>query len=340
MYRRTSIVCVGAALALSMALLAGCGGVADKEPGSVKYVNSKRDLTESAAKQEYTQRVLYLRDANGLLAPQFVGLPKSNTATKQVLNYLVSDGPVSNALPNGFQATLPADTEVNHVTVDQRGNATADFTKPLLDTPAGGQQQAIQSIVWTLTQFPAVKTVTITVDGKAFTEWPSSKQEVGSGLTRANGINQVYGDVADIAGSEPMTVYYISANNKGKTYDVPVTVRRAVTEDRVTSMVNALVNEPSASEVISPLDPNVRLTEKPKLTNGTVYLHFNDALYDNKKAKTVNDQVLRSLVLTLTGDPAIQKVSIQIGSASKVMLESGKTLSGPVTREFVDAAGV
>lgn len=339
MYRRASILFTTALLVFSMALLTGCGSVANQEPSSVKYVDSKADLTKTATHQQFTERVLYLKDANGFVAPQMVGLPKTSAATKQVLSYLVNDGPISNLLPNGFQAVLPSGTEVRNVTTDQRGNVTADFSKELLDTPAASQKQAVQSIVWTLTQFQANKSVTITVDGKALDVWPSSKMDVGRGLTRADGINQVVGDVADMTGSEPLTVYYMAAN-KGKTYDVPVTVRGVVDTDRVTSLVNALINEPAAGVLISPMNPDVQLTRKPQIKNGTVSLHFNNAIYDNKKAKTINDQVLRSLVLTLTGESNIQKVSIQVGNATKMTLESGKTLSGPVSRDFVDATGL
>lgn len=339
MYRRTSIIVTGASLVLSMALLSGCGSMADREPDSVKYVNSKADLAKTAKHQQYTEKVLYLIDANGFVAPQMVGLPNTNTSVKQVLDYLVEDGPVSNLLPNGFQATLPPGTEVRNVTTDQRGNLTADFSKELLDTPASNQNQVVQSIVWTLTQFQSVKTVTISVDGKPLDMWPSSKNEVGRTLTRADGINQVVGDVADFTGSEPLTVYYMAAN-KGKTYDVPVTVRVDGSVDRVTSLVNALVHEPATSDLISPFNPNIQLIGKPQIKNGTVYLHFNDAIYDNKKAKTINDQVVRSLVLTLTGEPTIQKVSIRVGTSTKMKLESGKTLTGPVSREMVDATGL
>ncbi|MCO7124752.1 GerMN domain-containing protein [Sporolactobacillus shoreicorticis] len=339
MYRRTSFILAGACLALSMTLLAGCGNMADREPDSVKYVNSKSDLAKTSTRQQFTERVLYLTDANGFVVPQMIGLPKSNAVTKQVLNYLVADGPISNLLPNGFQATLPSGTEVKHVSTDQRGNATADFSKDLLDIPAANQRQAVQSIVWTLTQFPAIKSVTITVNGKALDTWPSTKNEVGRGLTRADGINQVTGDVADVSGSEPLTVYYMAAN-KGKTYDVPVTVRGTVGSDRVTGLVNALIHEPAAGALISPMNPDIQLTQKPRIKNGTVFLHFNSAIYDNKKARTINDQVIRSLVLTLTGDPAIQKVSIQVGNSTKMTLESGKTLSGAVSREWVDATGL
>ncbi|MCO7175992.1 GerMN domain-containing protein [Sporolactobacillus kofuensis] len=338
MYRRTSMIITGVSLILSIGLLSGCG-VADRQPDSVSYVNSKADLTKSGRHPQFTARVLYLMDANGYVVPQMLGLPNTKSSVRQVLNYLVDDGPVANALPNGFRATLPSGTEILNVLNDQRGNLTVNFSKELLDTPVSNQNRAVQSIVWTLTQFQSVKTVTITVEGKQLDKWPAVQNASGRMLTRADGINQVAGDVADLTGSEPVTVYYMAAN-KGKTYDVPVTVRADGRTDQVTTMVHALIHEPATSNLISPMNPDSQLMSKPKIENGTVFLHFNDAIYDNKKAKTINDQVLRSLVLTLTEDPAIQKVSIQVGQSTKITLESGRILSGPVSREMVDATGL
>ena len=47
-----------------------------------------------------------------MVVPQTFELPKTESAAKQALEYIVKDGPVSEILPNGFQAVLPAGTEI------------------------------------------------------------------------------------------------------------------------------------------------------------------------------------------------------------------------------------
>ncbi|GGL41690.1 GerMN domain-containing protein [Sporolactobacillus putidus] len=338
LYRRSSVMTAAVMLAF-MALLAGCG-TADRQPSSVQYVKSPSELNRTANNLKSVQRELYLSDANGFLAPQTIALPASNAPAKQVLDYLAQDGPVTDLLPNGFQAILPAGTIVKSVSLDQQGLLTADFSRELLDAPAGDQDKIVQSVVWTLTQFDTVKKVTIRVNGRILNEWPGSKKPVGQGLTRSDGINETFGGVADVADSVPATVYYLSSN-KGKSYDVPVTVRMTQAgSDDLYGLVNTLIHEPAGSAFISTFSPETELVEKPVVKNGVVYLHFNDALYANKESKTISDDAFRCLVLTLTGEKGIRLVSIKVGSSDKVMLESGKTIAGPVSRSMVSPAGL
>jgi len=72
-----------------------------------------------------------------------------------------SEGTVDRALPKG--------TQVLGVTVGGDGTATADFSHEIVDNFPGGshtEQIMLASIVDTLTQFPSIKRVMITVDGK------------------------------------------------------------------------------------------------------------------------------------------------------------------------------
>lgn len=59
-------------------------------------------------------RELYLVDKNGYVVPQTLAVPtsKANEVMQQTLEYLVKDGPVTNLLPNGFRAVIPANTSM------------------------------------------------------------------------------------------------------------------------------------------------------------------------------------------------------------------------------------
>lgn len=335
-HRRLPIVLALILSLLLIALLSACGAE-NREPDDVRYVKSKEDLQKVSKNVKYIQRTLFLSDANGLLVPQTVGLPETNSPARQVLEYLVQDGPITELLPNGFQAILPADTEVKNVAIDRRGNLTADFSKEFLEARAQDQEKTVQSVVWTLTQLDNVKSVTLKADGKTLDEWPDSGRAIGKSLTRADGINTMFGGVADVTGSEALTVYYLTAN-KEKSYAVPVTIRNSGEQDKISSLVAALIHEPAGGDFISTFNPSTRLLEKPVIKDGTVSLHFNNAIYEDKASKTISDQALRCLVLTLTGEPKIEKVSIRVGDSKKVTLESGKTFTGPVSRSMVSAS--
>jgi germination protein M len=338
-YRRFICSAVLLAFLLSASLLTACGGADTQKPDSLSYVKSKSDLEKASKATPYIQRQLYLSDAAGVLIPQSIGLPQTKDTVRQALQYLVKDGPVTDLLPNGFQAVLPPDTEVTHTSLDAKGNLTVDFSKELVSAE-GDRQQMLQSIVWTATQFDQVKTVTVRIAGKSTSNGATgTTQVVGRHLTRADGINPVFGSLADVTGSSQQTVYYLVAD-KEKTYQVPVTVRIADQEDILSELVAALIHEPASSDFISPFNPDTKLVEKPTISDGIVHLHFNQAIYDSPKAEKISDQALRSLVLTLTGKPGIRQVAIKVGNSERILLESGKVISGPVSRKMVDATGL
>ena len=64
---------------------------------------------------------LYLIDKSGYVVPQTLELPKSEAVAKQALDYLVDNGPVTDKLPNGFRAVIPADTQISVNIKDRSG---------------------------------------------------------------------------------------------------------------------------------------------------------------------------------------------------------------------------
>src|SRR5690625_2730061 len=77
-------------------------------------VEEDKEENEGVDVNEFVERQLYLIDADGMVVPQTLSVPmdESKAVAKQVLTYLIKDGPVTEFLPNGFQAVLPANTEI------------------------------------------------------------------------------------------------------------------------------------------------------------------------------------------------------------------------------------
>ncbi len=89
-----------------------------------------------------------------------------------------------------IEPILSKGTQVNSVTVSPSGDATADFSRDLVENFPGGsrtEQLMIASIVSTLTQFRTVKRVTITVDGKPV-DSIGGHIELDEPLTRADAL--------------------------------------------------------------------------------------------------------------------------------------------------------
>ncbi|WP_026676494.1 GerMN domain-containing protein [Fictibacillus gelatini] len=341
MYKKFRVGAPLAVLSVSL-LISGCGFGGEKAgneldpPKKVSYENSldNKKGSKTAVKSNMVKRQLFLMDKNGLVVPQMLELPKSKSpAEKQVLEYLVKDGPVSNMLPNGFQAVLPADTEVLGVNV-KGGTATANFSKEFKDYEAKNEQKILQAITFTLTQFHSIKNVKIQIEGKDLKSMPVNNTPIGNGVSRADGINIEAGDVVDLTNSESVTLYFINEDNNQKYY-VPVTRRVAKTsdEDLVTETVNELIKGPSfTSNLQSDFREDVKLLTKPTVKNGVVTLNFNEAVLQNKRDHTIADDALNSIVLSLTELQDIQKVAIQVDGKERVMKENGKKLTTPVSR--------
>lgn len=343
-----------AAMLVVPLVLTGCGygktssSNVQPPPKSVSYtksgdskINASQTEAKATAAQKTHKTQIYLIDKHGHVAPQFLDLPTTKSVAKQVLDYMVIGGPVSEILPNGFQAVLPPGTTAS-VNLTSDGTLVADFSKDFLNYDPKLETQMLQAITWTLTQFDNVKRVQLRVNGKELTKMPVTKTELSaSGLTRADGINNDMGHVTDVTGSHDTTVYYLSQTPSGKTYYVPVTERISGSDQDITSVVDALINGPAnATTLATPFGSDVKLVSAPTVKDGIATLNFNDNFYANAKQKLVSDKAVDVLAMSLIGKDGIKKVSIEVDGNSKMTLESGQTLTKPVSLQDVTKSGV
>ncbi|RFU65920.1 GerMN domain-containing protein [Peribacillus glennii] len=330
-------------------LLSGCGifESGDKTakidpPKEVSYESDAQELEGSensakteAKKDEAAQNVkteLYLIDKEGYVVPQTIELPNSQGVAKQALEYLVVNGPVSNVLPNGFRAVLPADTQID-LNIDKDGVAVVDFSPEFKNYKKEDELKIVQAITWTLTQFDSVKKVKLQMNGRELKEMPVNGTPLQEGLTRAHGINLDTTEVADITNTRPLTVYYVGGD-EGSHYYVPVTKRVSETkQDNVAAVIDELIKGPSYSyNLLSDFMPDVKLLDSPKLSEGKVTLNFNKSILGSFKEKKVSKTMLDALVLSLTEQDGIKSVELQVNGSAKLMNAEGKPITEPVIR--------
>jgi germination protein M len=351
MSKKANTVVFSTILASSM-LLTGCGLFGgDKTveeidpPKDVSYVKDEKSLEAIGDKQEKkgtsneeaaadsVKTELYLVDKNGYVVPQTLMLPKTEGVARQALEYLVQGGPVTNMLPNGFRAVLPADTRVLGAKLEKDGTIIADFSPEFANYKAEDELKILQAITWTLTQFDKVERVKIRINGHDKEVMPVNNTPISEGLSRADGINLDSSNSVDITNTKSATVYYLAQNGK-QTYYVPVTKRiSADKKDQFAAVVNELVKGPNAtSGLVTDFNTDVKLLDKPKYENGKLTLNFNKSIFGNLEGNKISDHVLQSLVLSLTEQPGVESVAIQVNGKEKLMNEDGKKLTEPVTR--------
>lgn len=301
--------------------------ISTKETTSEKVEKEKNEVAENSLQTE-----LYLLDKNGYVVPQTLELPKTNSVAKQALEYLVQNGPVTEMLPNGFKAIIPAETSIS-VDIEKDKVATVNFSKEFKNYKKEDEQKILQSITWTLTQFDSIEKVKLQVNGYDLKEMPVNKTPIGEGLTRANGINIDTTDVLDINNTKPVTVYYIGGDDDSYYY-VPVTRRVSnKVENNIQAAVDELIKGPSyTSNLLSEFSGDAELLDEPKVENGQVTLNFNESIIGSLEGKKISQRVLESIVLSLTEQKGIESVSLTVNGKTDLLNEKGEKLTKPVTR--------
>lgn len=277
---------------------------------------------------------LFLLDKHGLVVPQTFKLPAPNglAVAKQALQGLVKDGTTSNMIPNGFEAVLPAGTEV--LGTNLKGHTLiVDFSKEFKSYKPEDEKKILEAVTWTATQFNGVNHVKIRINGVNQHVMPVNKTVIGKdGASRADGINEETGNVVDVTGSQAVTLYF-PAQAGDHYYYVPVTTRTDGDKSKITAAVNGLINGSTEnSGLLNVFGSKVKLVSDPTIEDGVVTLNFNKAIYSNAKKKTISDEELNSLVLSLTAQDGIKKVAIQVDGNPSVKTEAGQVISKPVSR--------
>lgn len=165
-------------------LAAGCDG---KEPPPVQPVGAgaqegaKQGTTTEEPPQSVTVEVkLYYPDEEGEKVVPIQATVATKDKYKAVVEALVkgTDAP-------HLTGIFPKGTKVNAVTV-QNGLATVDFSSELIDRFVGGstgEEMLVGSLVNTLTEFPEIHSVQVTVEGKGI-ETISGHLDMSAPFTR------------------------------------------------------------------------------------------------------------------------------------------------------------
>ncbi len=309
-----------------------------EEDGSAPEEDGEK--AEDSTEQESTATVpreLYLMDANGMIAPQTVELPASQEVASQALEYLVKDGPVTNLLPNGFEAVLPAGTEILGLNTEENGTLVVDVSEDFKNYEAKDEEKILQAMTYTLTQFDNVKRIKLWINGHEQEVMPVDGTPISQGVSRADGINNNVGVQRDVLNSKAVTVYF-PAQNGEQVYHVPVTTRVAEDSDEYAARVEALFEGPElGSSLTNPFHEGAEMVSS-RLENGVLALSFNEKILTGSDQPALSDAALASLVLSMTDLDDVESVEVQVEGSEQVINEAGEPLAEPVSRTDISGA--
>lgn len=283
--------------------------------------------------EEKVDRELYLIDGDGMVASQTLELPETEKVAKQAMEYLVKGGPVSSMLPNGFEAVLPEGTEILGVNEDD-GTMVVDVSSEFEDYEAENERKILEAMTYTLTQFDGVDQMELWINGYPQDKMPVDGTPVDEGYSRANGINLSEADTVDLMDSMPVTLYYPASYNDNQ-YTVPITQHVDVEDDDVyTSVVQALIDGPGYSADVNHVFNNgTELATSPSLDDGTLDLEFTDDILEDVDESKISDEVMKSLVFSLTDDDTVEDVNVHVEDVETLYNDDGEAYDEPVSKD-------
>lgn len=300
-----------------------------------KQESVEEELTDDVT--EMVPRELYLIDKNGMVASQTLELPETNEVGKQLMEHLVKGGPVNSLLPNGFQAVLPEGTEILGLNLTEDGTIIVDVSEEFKDYEPHEEIRILEAMTHTLTQFENVERVQLWINGYPQDTMPVNGTPIGNGYSRANGINIVESNAQDLLTAVPVTMYYPSEHNESRYY-VPVTqyVDSEGNEEKLyEEIVRSLLEGPGYdSNVLHVFNAGTALTSEPKIEDGILQLTFNEGILKDSEQYIIADEVMETLVRTLTEQEEIEGVNVQVENVDQLVNENGETYDAPVTKEF------
>lgn len=300
----------------------------------------EKEDTDQVAQVELVNRTLFLLDADGMVVPKTIAIPKdsSKAVARQVLQYLIKDGPITDLLPNGFQAVIPANTEILGVHINEEGTIIVDVSKEFLQYEANEERQLIEAMVNTVTQFDTVKRMKLRIEGEDITEMPVNGTPIASGVSKQFGLNMALASIPAINEAEPITIY-VPKQSQTETYFVPVTTY--VSNKEVNIYASVMETLLSASQMttnsLHVFNDGVKLIDVPTELDGILYMTLSKEVLLDTKESTISDEVMEMITRTFTTFDAVQAVNVSVENVSTIKNEQGEQYEKPVTATYFSA---
>lgn len=307
----------------------------EKELKDVPKADAKdKDKSSDDTTEETVARQLYLLDSNGMVAPQTLELPKtdSKAVASQAMEYLVKGGPISEMLPNGFQAVLPEGTQILGLNLKE-GTMTVDVSKEFKNYEAAEEVKILEAMTHTLTQFENVERIKLWINGHELDEMPVNGTPIEQGYSRADGINVIAGSDAGQVDAEAVTMYYPKEHNNTRYY-VPITKQVENQEGNLySSIINELIEGPDyKSNAMHVFNASTELMNEPKIDNGILDIEFSKDILKDHGDTVIADEVMETLVRTLTQQDKVEAVRVKVDDVETLLNEKGEAYHDPVSK--------
>lgn len=279
-------------------------------PEELEFISSDETILDIVEDDGMRKTVLYFQDEDGYLVPVMRRIPWEEGIAKLTLKNMTDSAELRDALDStGLLPIIPSGTGINGMTIDPvTGLCKVDFTAEIQNKEnQKDEENLIKGVVYTLTEFPAVKEVQILVDGKEVNVLKHGT-EIDGTLSREN-IN-LLGKSDD--GRSKVVVYFKGSNESEFEYFVPVTIPTLAPVSNVYTALDILFEGPPAdSELISDIPSDVSF-QGVEIKDGIAYVDINLGAESLLTKETTIDNVIKNIGLTLSEFEDINSVEVLV----------------------------
>lgn len=268
---------------------------------------------------ETRQVTLYYKDSGGYIVPVVRTMPKVEGAAKAALSALIDTTENRNDLKAlGLQPVLPANTQIE-LAIKEDGLIRANFSKEILKVKSKQEEQnMVNAIVYTLTEFENIDKVQILVDNE-IRETLTYGTDVSKPITRGN-INSMSNTTE---GEQAKLTLYMYNNPTGQyTYFVPITKNVSTNARNVETAVQELIATKGKVDNLKLNIPDGTQVYGVDVESGVAYVHFSEHL-SQMTDKEELDNLTKAIGLTLKEFSGIDGVNLVIdGENSDISSET------------------
>lgn len=275
----------------------------------IEIIRSDENYIVDTEEEGMRKTVLYFKNQEGYLVPVMRKIPWQEGIARATINNMIDSPELREVLnPTGLQPVIPAGSEVLGISINEEtGVCKVDFSENILDNNSEKQEETfIKGVVYTLTEFPAIKEVQILVGGKVL---PSLK--FGGDISRPLAREDINLIGREEDGRSKVLVYYKGMDNEEYEYFVPVTIPTLAPSANVYSALDLLFEGPPLeSGLFSDLPRDIML-HGVEVKDGTAYV---DISYDSylESTDSIFGDILKNIGLTLSQFEEIETVELLI----------------------------
>lgn len=278
-----------------------------KEKDDDLQIVKSDDNLEVVEEEGLRKTVLYFKSEEGYLVPVMKRIPWDEGIAKASLLNMVDSSELRESLTSkGLEPILPVGTKVNGITIDEAtGLCKVDFSEELKNVEdKKDEENLIKGVVYTLTEFPSIKEVKITVEGEELSVLHESVA-INKPLSREN-IN-VVGNIKD--GSSKVVVYYKGENDLDLDYFIPVTVPTMAPQPNVYTALDLMIQGPPSDVGLKSDLPKDLGLAGVEIKDNIAYVDITSDTTSSLNEKEVSE-LMKNIGLTLGQFKEIKSVEV------------------------------